>query len=79
MITAVKWLIQKIGEDQFQEAKSVMEWSQIFDQAMEQEKEQLKHAYDWGRVDEKNRQEEILAPQYSNADEFYAGEYGGGR
>ena len=79
MTTAVKWLIQKIGEDQFQEAKSVMEWSQIFDQAMEQEKEQLKDAYDWGRVDEKNRQEEILSPQYSNADEFYHGEYGGGR
>ncbi len=79
MKSAVKWLIQKIGEDQFQQAKSVMEWSQIFDQAMEQEKEQLKDAYDWGRVDEKNRQEEILAPQYSNADEFYAGEYGGGR
>ena len=74
MTTAVKWLIQKIGEDQFQEAKTVMEWSQIFDQAMEQEKEQLKDAYDWGRVDEKNRQEEILAPQYSNADEFYQGE-----
>lgn len=79
MKSAVKWLIQKIGEDQFQQAKSVMEWSQIFDQAMEHEKEQLKDAYDWGRVDEKNRQEEILAPQYSNADEFYAGEYGGGR
>ena len=79
MKSAVKWLIQKIGEDQFQQAKSVMEWSQIFDQAMEQEKEQLKDAYDWGRVDEKNRQEEILAPQYSNADEFYHGEYGGGR
>ena len=79
MKSAVKWLIQKIGEDQFQEAKTVMEWSQIFDQAMEQEKEQLKDAYDWGRVDEKNRQEEILAPQYSNAEEFYQGEYGGGR
>lgn len=79
MKTAVKWLIQKIGEDQFQQAKTVMEWSQIFDQAMEQEREQLKDAYDWGRVDEKNRQEDILAPQYSNADEFYAGEYGGGK
>lgn len=76
--TAVKWLIQKIGEDKIQQAKIVIEWSQIFDQAMEQEREQLKDAYEWGRADEKNKQEDILAPEYDNADEFYQVLYGGG-
>lgn len=68
--TAVEWL-----QDEYKTSGLLIDTD--FAKAKEIEKQQKKDAYEWGRVDEKNRHEDILAPQYSNADEFYAGEYGG--
>lgn len=74
MKTAVEWLYEKI----VRQNTPVLKFSECLQQAKQMEKEQLKDAYEWGRADEKNKQEQIVAPQYDNADEFYQGEYGGG-
>ena len=39
--TAVRWLIEQIKEDQIIKAKSMSEWSTVFEQAKAMEKEQL--------------------------------------
>ena len=74
--TAVEWFIEQITKQPI-ENMTDEEWFGIMGQAKEMDKEQKMDAYDWGRADEKNMQENIVAPQYNNADEFYAGEYGG--
>ena len=74
MKTAVEWLVEQF-EKWSHEGNFIP--NKLIEQAKQMEKEQLKDAYDWGRADEKNKQEQIVAPQYDNADEFYQGEYGG--
>ena len=43
--TAVEWIISQIVEDQTIKAKSMTEWINIFEQAKEMEKEQIKDIY----------------------------------
>ena len=43
--TAVEWLIQNIVEDQTIKAKSMSEWTTIYEQAKAMEKEQIIEAY----------------------------------
>jgi len=43
--TAVEWLIQNIVEDQTIKAKSMSEWTTIYEQAKEIEKEQMLDAF----------------------------------
>ena len=43
--TAVELLIQEIQKDQTIKAKSKSEWNEIFDQAKQMEKEQIKNSY----------------------------------
>ena len=49
--TAVEWLIQNIVEDQIIKAKSMSEWTTIYEQAKAMEKEQIEDAYDAGLFD----------------------------
>jgi hypothetical protein len=43
--TAIDWLIEQIKNDQFNKVKTNLEWSEIFKQAKELEKEQIINAY----------------------------------
>jgi hypothetical protein len=43
--TAIDWLIEQIKNDQFNKVKTNLEWSEIFKQAKELEKEQIMNAY----------------------------------
>jgi hypothetical protein len=43
--TAIDWLIEQIKDDQFNKVKTNLEWSEIFKQAKELEKEQIIDAY----------------------------------
>jgi hypothetical protein len=49
--TAVEWLIQNIVEDQTIKAKSMSEWTTIYEQAKEMEKEQIIDAHNQGYAD----------------------------
>jgi hypothetical protein len=43
--TAIEWLIEQIKDDQFNKVKTNLEWSKIFEQAKEMEREQIVDAY----------------------------------
>ena len=45
-LTAVEWLIQNIVEDQIIKAKSMSEWTTIYEQARQMEKQQIIDAVD---------------------------------
>lgn len=46
--TAIDWLIEQIKDDQFNKVKTNLEWSEIFKQAKELEKEQIMDAFNSG-------------------------------
>jgi hypothetical protein len=46
--TAIDWLIEQIKDDQFKKVKTYLEWSKIFEQAKELEKEQIMDAFNSG-------------------------------
>jgi hypothetical protein len=65
--TAVEWLVNHITEDQIIKAKSMYEWLEIFEQAKQMEKEQMKEAH-------------LIADHYPRGYEFdkwYNETYGG--
>ena len=72
--TAIEWLINEIDMQYPEINVRCKEW--MVEKAKQMDKEQKMDAYEWGRADEKNLQEDIVAPEYNNAEEFYQGEYG---
>ena len=74
--TAVEWLVQEINK---LTGLNVRMDEPCVEQAKQMDKEQKMDAYEWGRADEKNKQEDIVAPEYDNAEEFYEGQYGGNK
>jgi hypothetical protein len=48
--TAVEWLIQNIVEDQTIKAKSMSEWTTIYEKAKAMEKEQIEEAWKRGNL-----------------------------
>jgi hypothetical protein len=46
--TAVEWLIEQIKDDQFKKVKTDLQWSKIFEQAKEMEKQQIMYAFNSG-------------------------------
>jgi hypothetical protein len=67
--TAVEYLIHHIRQDVFVHSKSTKEWNQVFQQAKEMEKEQIKKAVNFG--DERGN---IVS--YSTAEQYYNETYG---
>lgn len=73
--TSIDFLIEEIEKQGWGFIKISIPKELIY-MAKVKHKEELKDAYEWGRADEKNLQEDIVAPEYNNAEEFYEGEYG---
>lgn len=73
--TAVEWLIQNIVEDQTIKAKSMSEWTTIYEQAKEMEKEQIEDAHIEGqRVFDNYQHTQWTTDQ---AEQYYNETYGG--
>ena len=68
--TAVEWLIEQIKDDQFKKVKTDLQWSKIFEQAKEMEKEQIEDAFQlgkWNGYDNANGLTDLIDPsQYYN-------------
>jgi len=71
--TAVEWLEKQTRKSEWHSLKR----GEIFEQAKEMEKEQKKHAYDWG---ETNAADECNGDgaTHENFEEYYKETYGGG-
>jgi len=71
--TAVEWLVNHITEDQIIKAKSMYEWLEIFEQAKQMEKEQMKDVYLTHCV-KAERLRKIFEQQF---EQYYNETYGG--
>jgi hypothetical protein len=72
--TAVEWLEQQTRKPEWHSLKR----GEIFDQAKEMDREQKKHAYDWG---ETNGADECNGDgaTHENFEEYYQETYGGNK
>jgi hypothetical protein len=79
--TAVEWFMEQIGEKQpngLYVIDTLEDVQNVFQQAKEMEKEQKKHAYDWG---ETNGADECNGDgaTYENFEQYYKETYGGNK
>jgi hypothetical protein len=61
--TAVEWLIEQIKDDQFKKVKTDLQWSKIFEQAKEMEKQQIMDATCFGEYINDDKE---IAERYYN-------------
>jgi hypothetical protein len=71
--TAVEWLIQNIVEDQTIKAKSISEWTTIYEQAKAMEKEQISQSYTTGV------EEDVWNNPLRTGEMYYEETYGGNK
>jgi len=69
--TAIDWLIEQIKDDQFKKVKTDLEWSKIFEQAKEIEKQQIMDAYEIGFADAWDDARYDDSPTYAGAEQYY--------